>query len=419
MHGSDPGHRFASQLSFLNGGARTISLPATSNHQPYFFGGDAVGLATSQPLSDTGCLLPFVREEGNNRCRTVANNAEIDTIWEEAQEKLEPLRAEINAMRGRDGSDPDLPPFEEWTMPREPGAPWPDAAAKALEKARNESASPATRTKWLNAVNEVMERDYTLDTLPEHPVDPWNDPECEKLHAEWWKLRIERQQEIDASIAAKADTEYLYDQPYEDKSRVRVAGPFTVESLSPHRVPAVDVDDSLFDEIEAAEGRAKKGESGERADFAEMVLENLKRSGVQQRAKDDRLVFETMKLWPGEFIVAEGTVRQKSLTEVEDEEASEAGDTRRAAIFVGPEYGTVSRPALTAAAREAMDAGFDLLIAAAFNFDALAGELTKMGPSAQPRGVDTCRIHLRANRGSCPVQLGPTSPNRFHGASKV
>jgi len=312
--------------------------------------------------------------------KSIANNAEIDTIWEEYQEKLEPLRAEINAMRGRGGSDPDLPPFEEWTMPREPGAPWPEDAAKALEKARNESTSPATRNKWLNAVNEAMERDYTLETLPEHPVDPWNDPECEKLHAEWWKLRIERQQEVDASIAAKADTEYLYDQPYEDKSRVRVAGPFTVESLSPHRVPAVDVDDSLFDEIEAAEGRAKNNTSGERADFAEMVLDNLKRSGVQQRARDDKLVFETMKLWPGEFIVAEGTVRQKSLTEAEDEEATEAGDTRRAAIFVGPEYGTVSRPALTAAAREAMDAGFDLLIAAAFNFDAHAGELTKMGP---------------------------------------
>jgi adenine-specific DNA-methyltransferase len=111
-----------------------------------------------------------------------------------------------------------------------------------------------------------------------------------------------------------------------------------------------------------------------------MVLDNLRRSGVQQRARDDKLVFETMKLWPGEFILAEGTVRQKSLTEAEGEEATEAGPTRRAAIFVGPEYGTVSRPALTAAAREAMDAGFDLVIAAAFNFDALAGELTKMGP---------------------------------------
>lgn len=319
--------------------------------------------------------------------KSIANNAEIDTIWEEYQEKLEPLRADINAIRGRDGSDPDLPPFEEWTMPREPGAPWPDVAAKALAKAREESASIATRVKWLSNVNRTLERDYTLDTLPEHPVDPWNDPKAEELHAQWWKLRIERQQEIDASIAAKADTEYLYDQPYEDKSRVRVAGPFTVESLSPHRVPAVDVDDSLFDEIEAAEGRAKNNTSGERVDFAEMVLDNLKRSGVQQRAKDDKLVFESMKLWPGEFIVAEGTVRQKSLTEAEADDQEDGSSapkadvpSRRAAIFVGPEYGTVSRPALTAAAREAMDAGFDLLIAAAFNFDAHATELTKMGP---------------------------------------
>lgn len=311
--------------------------------------------------------------------KSIANNAEIDTIWEEYQQKLESLRAEINALRGRDGSDPDLPPFEEWTMPREPGAPWSDDAAKALVKARG-PASDAVRTKWVGKLNEELGRGYTLDTLPEHPVDPWNDPECEKLHAEWWRLRIERQQEIDASIAAKADTEYLYDQPYEDKSRVRVAGPFTVESLSPHRVPAVDVDDSFFDEIEAAEGRAKKGESGERADFAEMVLENLKRSGVQQRAKDDKLVFESMKLWPGEWIIAEGTVRQKSLTEAEDEEETEAGPTRRAAIFVGPEYGTITRPQVVAAAREAQENGFDILIAAAFNFDAHAGEVTKMGP---------------------------------------
>ena len=311
--------------------------------------------------------------------KSIANNAEIDTIWEEFQQKLEPLRVQINALRGRDGSNTDLPPFEEWTMPREPGAPWPEDAAKALDKARG-PGSDAVRTKWLTTLNTELGRDYTLDTLPEHPVDPWNDPQAEALHAQWWELRIARQKEIDASIAAKADTEYLYDQPYEDKARVRVAGPFTVESLSPHRVPAVDIDDSLFDEVEAAEGRAKKGTSGERVDFAEMVLDNLRRSGVQQRAKADRLVFETMKLWPGDYIVAEGTVRQKSLTEAEDEDATDAGPTRRAAIFVGPEYGTVSRPAITAAAREAMDAGFDLLIAAAFNFDALSGEVTKMGP---------------------------------------
>jgi hypothetical protein len=57
--------------------------------------------------------------------------------------------------------------------------------------------------------------------------------------------RIARQKEIDASIAAKADSEYLYDKPYEDKSKVRVAGPFTVEILRPHRSVIVNDDDTI------------------------------------------------------------------------------------------------------------------------------------------------------------------------------
>ena len=68
-----------------------------------------------------------------------------------------------------------------------------------------------------------------------------------KLHAEWWQARIARQKEIDKSIAAKAEFEYLYDKPYDDKKKVRVAGPFTVESLSPHRVLGVDENDELID----------------------------------------------------------------------------------------------------------------------------------------------------------------------------
>jgi adenine-specific DNA-methyltransferase len=138
-------------------------------------------------------------------------------------------------------------------------------------------------------------------------------------------------------------------------------------------VPAVDIDDSLFDELEAAEGRRRKGElgGGEAADFAAMVLENLKKSGVQQRHRQDRLVFSSIKGWPGRFLCAEGRARQSS----DGEDTPE----RRAAILVGPEYGTVSRADLTAAAREAMEAGFDLLIAAAFNFDAHASEFDRMG----------------------------------------
>ena len=85
----------------------------------------------------------------------------------------------------------------------------------------------------------------------------WPDA-AKKLHADWWQARIARQKEIDASIAAKAEFEYLYDKPYEDKKKVRVAGPFTVESLSPHRVLGVDENDELIDTAEGGRRRLRR-----------------------------------------------------------------------------------------------------------------------------------------------------------------
>jgi len=288
--------------------------------------------------------------------KSIANNAEIDTIWVAWQEKLEPLREAINAALGTS--------WQEWEIPRE------------LSEQQNAApASSAIVGSLPFTLAEAWEQAHATSAARLRPGTP--PATAAGLHATWWALRIARQKEIDASIAAKADTEYLYDQPYEDKARVRVAGPFTVESLSPHRVPAVDVDDSLFDELEAAEGRRQKNAAAEEsADFAEMVLENLKRSGVQQAHKADRLVFSSLKPWPGKFVCAEGAVRQAS--EGEGDTLADS-PTRRAAILVGPEYGTVSRADLTAAAREAMEAGFDLLIAASFNFDAHASEFDRMG----------------------------------------
>jgi adenine-specific DNA-methyltransferase len=91
----------------------------------------------------------------------------------------------------------------------------------------------------------------------------WPDA-AKKLHADWWQARIARQQEIDASIAAKAEFEYLYDKPYEDKKKVRVAGPFTVESLSPHRMLGVDEDDELIDGVQGRPRRVRARSSPSR-----------------------------------------------------------------------------------------------------------------------------------------------------------
>jgi adenine-specific DNA-methyltransferase len=235
---------------------------------------------------------------------SITSNAEIDVIWDRFQTKLEPLREQLNAAVDKT--------WEEWEVPREADTKW---AAKTKE-----------------------------------------------LHAQWWEQRIARQREIDASIAAKADSEYLYDKPYEDKKKVRVAGPFTVESLSPHRTLGVDENDDLIDHV------AETGDGyGEPKDFATMILENLKMAGVQQAHKDDKIAFTALVPWPGEFVCGEGRYTEAD------------GKEKRAAIFIGPEFGTVSRPDLVAAAREAGDADFDVLIACAFNYDAHSSEFEKLG----------------------------------------
>ena len=256
--------------------------------------------------------------------KSIANNAEIDVIWEQFQGTLEPLRHELNSEVGVS--------YEEWEFPRDADAAW----------------------------------SYKV----------------KKIHADWWEQRIARQKEIDASIVAKANYEYLYDKPYDDNRKVRVAGPFTVESLSPHRLLGVDENDELIENL--AEGRL--GYEQEQ-DFAGMVLDHLKTAGVQQAHKEDRISFSSITPWPGDRVCADGRFEQASNSgtgsEVRDGE-SVAGlfastVEKRAAIFVGPEFGTVSRPDLVQAAREAADAGFDILVACAFNYEAHSTDFNKLG----------------------------------------
>ena len=291
--------------------------------------------------------------------KSIANNAEIDVIWEKFQQTLEPLRAQLNATLGKS--------WEEWEIPREAEDPWSESTQTIFyqlkaEQSRGEDANPKKLGEWLQGINHNLKRNYSLQSLPDRPADPWPDP-AQKLHAEWWEQRIARQREIDASIAAKAEFEYLYDKPYDDKKKVRVAGPFTVESLSPHRVLGVDENDELID----SRGDAKHGEE---RDFVQMILENLKTAGVQQAHKEDKINFTALTPWPGDLVCAEGHY-------VEGD--ADSGKVKRTAIFIGPEFGTVSRPDLVAAAREAGDADFNVLITCAFNYDAHSSEFNKLG----------------------------------------
>jgi adenine-specific DNA-methyltransferase len=204
--------------------------------------------------------------------------------------------------------------------------------------------------------------------IPREADNTWS-AEAKKLQMDWWASRIRRQLEIDGSIAAKAESEYLYDKPYSDNRRVRVAGPFTVESLSPHRVLGVDEDDELIDPNNPSVSESGREYRNKQA-FPQMILENLRAAGVQQAHKEDKIVFSSLSPWPGTLVCGEGRYREGN---------AETGPERRAAIFIGPEFGTITRPDLVAAAKEAGDSDFDALIACAFNYEAHATEFSKLG----------------------------------------
>jgi len=251
--------------------------------------------------------------------KSIANNTEIDTIWEKWQSTLEPLREQLNSALSN--------AWQEWEIPRE--------------------------------------------------VEPsWSD-QVKALQTNWWDARISRQNEIDASISAKADSEYLYDKPYEDKSKVRVAGPFTVESLSPHRTLIVNDDDTITDPL-------KQGATAEGAtDFAQMILNTLRVAGVQQAHKEDRISFESLDGWPGVLLAGKGNYRDAD------------GTLKTAGIFIGPEFGTVSRSDLAAAARECAEAGFSVLISCAFNYEAHSTELDKIGSIPVLKARMNADLHMQ------------------------
>jgi len=209
------------------------------------------------------------------------------------------------------------------------------------------------------SLNKLLNQDWEQWEIPKKFEDSWS-PEIKQLHLDFWTACTVRQEEINKSIAAKAEYEYLFDKPYEDSKKVRVAGPFTVESLSPHRSMIVDVDGSLVDPLNTA-GETELGKR-----FTSMILENLKAAGVQQADKSRKIDFTSVVPWSGKMVCAEGRYTHES-------------GERRAAIFVGPEFGTVLRADLVEAAREASDGGFHVLIACAFNYEAHATEFDKLG----------------------------------------
>ncbi len=250
--------------------------------------------------------------------KAIANNEEIDVIHERWQPECNRILEALNAAKAQVRLQSEVSPWQEWEVPRE----------------------------------------VPPDLSPRSSV-------LAPLLSEWWDTRRKRQAEIDASIARRADVELLYDQPYEDNQRVRVTGPFTVESLSPHRMISVEEKVVVATEgIDTAGGRVALQVKGP-DDFGLMIIGHLRKTGVQNGIKQERLSFERLDPFPGEWIHAAGGYM-------------EDGQAKRVAVCIGPEFGTVGPDLVKEAAKEAVrGVGFDLLLVCGFAFDPHVSEEAK------------------------------------------
>lgn len=177
----------------------------------------------------------------------------------------------------------------------------------------------------------------------------------EPLLQKWWNMRGQQQVEFDAAIKRNADVEIIYDRPHEDKRRLRVSGQFTVESLSPHRTLTTDFTDST--DSKNGSPSVKSADSSS-SDFTTMILDNLRKAGVQNTKKGERLKFDRLDAYPGRWLHAAG------------EYTDSDGRAHRVAVSIGPEHNTVGPQQIKDAAKEAVQGvGFDLLLVCGFAFD--------------------------------------------------
>jgi len=283
--------------------------------------------------------------------KSIANNAEIDVIHAKWQPQLDAARAAVNeALRGH------ATPFRVAAGAR---------AGRLIDFRSDPAATETLPSGEAAPLAGLLEWE-----LPREAPADWPQPARSALAA-FWQARRARQAEMDASIARNAEIEYLHDRPYTKRNAVRVTGPFTVESLSPHRVLPADEEEAVVEALAAEAGEAPpprrrlrpKAEPTGSEDFVTAVLDNLAKAGVQNTKKNERLTFATIRPWPGKgHVAAEATYE-------------EAGQPRRAAIVIGPEYGTVGAELVREAARECRDWA-DALVVCGFAFDPQVGETT-------------------------------------------
>lgn len=247
--------------------------------------------------------------------KSIANNPDIDTIYEEDHPTIAAALDDLNAALTESPPNPFTPTqgarkgkrvdftagktLEEWEVPFDWPENWPTAARAAFES----------------------------------------------FHA----ARLAMQRRIDQSIADHAEQETLYDKPRQDPSKLRICGPFSVEAVPAPTVLSLDENAAPQ---EADETIARSGETSRQA----MWRDELLKTGVRGKG-GAMLRFAEFETLPGlKYIHASGSL-------------AETGE--RVVVSFGPEYAALEQRQVELALDEAqtLRPSPKFILFCAFTFD--------------------------------------------------
>lgn len=237
--------------------------------------------------------------------KSIANNAEIDAIYERLHPGIESALAELNAA----------------LHAHAPAAPFPVT----------EGARKGQKLVLGLQGQDLHEWEVPFDLPADWPAA------LQAPLAAFHTARQKMQAEMDRSIAANADNETLYDQPERDKAKLRVCGPFTVEAVP---FPTV----LSLEELPAQAGQAPG------PDLADM---SIARSGhtSRQHAWRDELLKTGIRGKGGQMLRFAELEVLPGTTSVHASGSLDTGE--RVVVSFGPEHGALEQRQVERALNEA------------------------------------------------------------------
>jgi adenine-specific DNA-methyltransferase len=249
------------------------------------------------------------------------------------------------------------------------------------------AVTDADERRWKLPEKEWKDWEVPFDTDPDWPE------ELRKALTDYRQAWRQKMDEVNACISARADQEELVDQPFIDRSKVRVSGPFTVEGVipaeesiddeEPEESPIAGAPETLQTFSEG--GSPVETESQNAEAYLDRMIRLLREDGV--RFPDNKVMkFGTLEaLADGSILHAKGAW-------------GEGEDERQVAVMFGPQYGPLIAPMVEDGIRIAARRGFDDLVFAAFSFDGAAQAAIQEDPDPKLR-IHMAQIRPDVNMG--------------------